>query len=97
MGIEVRQLRLIFLSSFREELAFAEAGISQQLFQQTVFATQRIDFTNGIALQMLLTGFDKVYRPVLVKIWVNAFASADCCNAIFTAPSFKDDVDVLFR
>ena len=56
-----------------------------------------VGFTEGIAQEPFLSGFQEVFAPVVVEVGIDAFSSADSGNAFFGPEAFEDDADLFFK
>ena len=50
----------------------------------------------GITQQAALAGLEELLRPVVVKVWADAFATAQLGDGLLTAEAFQNDADLLF-
>ena len=88
------------------DYAFFEQTVLKNLlgkgfFKLTCFAAQTFDFrcigfAFSITRQAFLACFEKVFRPTIIKVLINAFDPAKFSYAVFTAQALKYNADLFF-
>jgi hypothetical protein len=81
--------------------AIFQHRLSQGLLQLRGLAARPFDFIGvrfpcGITSQAFLAGLQKLLRPAVIQVLVDAFLAAQLSDAGFTTQAFQHDADLLF-